>query len=192
MTNAQVERVIRKYAVVTEEILIEGEKSVPEPWRLAAAMAVVKNPYAGRYVQDLNPMIDTYSEYLGTQLINRALAALGITGKDVEAFGKGALVGLDGEMEHGSAIIHTLIFGNPVRNGCEAKSLLPSAEKRGGAGSSLDLALKHKLNLEIRSHHMTFEVRIPDAPRNDEIVVAVTVSTTGRPHARIGSLGDQK
>ena len=187
MTNG-VDRIVRKYAVVTEEILIEGEKAVDTPWRLAAAMAVVKNPYSGQYVQDLNPLINAYSEHLGTELVNRALKALDITGDQVEAFGKGALVGLDGEVEHGSAIIHTLIFGNPVRTACGAKSLLPSAEKRGAAGSSLDLALKHKLNTEIRSHHMTFEVRIPDAPRSDEIVVAVTVSTTGRPHARIGSL----
>lgn len=191
MTN-EVERIVRKYAVVTEAILIEGEKVAETPWRLAAAMAVVKNPYAGQYVQDLNPLINAYSEYLGTELVNKALKALDITGDEVEAFGKGALVGLDGEVEHGSAIIHTLIFGNPVRNACGAKSLLPSAEKRGGAGSSLDLALKHKLNTEIRSHHMTFEVRIPDAPRNDEIVVVVTVSTSGRPHARIGSLKNEE
>lgn len=91
------------------------------------------------------------------------MEALGVTGDEVEGYGKGALVGLDGEIEHGSAIIHTLTFGNPFRSLCgNAETLLPSAEKRGAAGSSLDLAIKHKMDAKIRSHHMTFETRIPD------------------------------
>lgn len=180
---------VRKYVTVTEEILREGQKDAAVPWRLAAAMAVVDNPLTDRYSQDLTPIIDLYSDMLAEELGHRALAALGIDGTQVEAFGKGALVGLDGEIEHGSAIIHTLRFGNPIRRLCDnAESLLPSAEKRGVAGATLDLALKHKRNVEIRSHHMTFEVRIPDAPRPNEIVIAFAVSTTGRVHARIGSL----
>jgi hypothetical protein len=184
---------VRKYVTITEEVLKEGHRAPPVPWRLAAALAVVENPFTDRYVQDLTPLIDAYSEMLANELGRRALAALGITGAEVEAFGKGALVGLDGEIEHGSAIIHTLRFGNPIRRLCDnAESLLPSAEKRGAAGATLDLALKHKRNTEIRSHHMTFEVRIPDAPRPNEIVVAFAVSTSGRPHARIGSLGQER
>ncbi|MEH7344694.1 amino acid synthesis family protein [Bacillus sp. JJ1532] len=180
---------IRKIVTIQEETFIEGFKKAQNPVRIAAALAVIKNPYAGRYVEDLLPLIKTYSEKLGEILPKKAMESLGITGEEVEAYGKGALIGLDGEIEHGSAIIHTLTFGNPFRTLCgNAETLLPSAEKRGNAGSTLDLAIKHKMDAKIRSHHMTFEIRIPDAPRNDEIVIAAVVTTSGRAHPRIGSL----
>ncbi|KAB2330427.1 amino acid synthesis family protein [Cytobacillus depressus] len=180
---------IRKIVTIQEETFIEGFKKAKNPVRIAAALAVIKNPYAGRYVEDLLPLIKTYSEKLGEILPKKAMESLGITGEEVEAYGKGALIGLDGEIEHGSAIIHTLTFGNPFRKLCgNAETLLPSAEKRGSAGSTLDLAIKHKMDAKIRSHHMTFEVRIPDAPRNDEIIIAAVVTTSGRAHPRIGSL----
>jgi hypothetical protein len=180
---------IRKVVTICEETFIEGFKKSSKPVRIAAALAVIKNPYAGQYVEDLLPLIKTYSEKLGEILPQKAIEALGISGQEVEAYGKGALVGLDGEIEHGSAIIHTLTFGNPFRSKCDqAETLLPSAEKRGAAGSSLDLAIKHKMDPKIRSHHMTFEVRIPDAPRSDEIIIAAVVTSSGRAHPRIGSL----
>jgi hypothetical protein len=180
---------IRKIVTITEETFIEGFKKADKPVRIAASLAVIKNPYAGRYVEDLQPLIQACSEQLGELLPKKAMEALGVTGEEVEGFGKGALVGLDGEIEHGSAIIHTLTFGNPFRSLCDdAETLLPSAEKRGAAGSSLDLAIKHKMDAKIRSHHMTFETRIPDAPRNDEMVIAAVVTTSGRAHPRIGSL----
>lgn len=179
---------IRKFAVSIEETLIEGFKAVEKPVRIAAAMAVIKNPYAGRYVEDLKSITETYSGYLGSLLPDMAIKTLGVTGEDVEAFGKGALVGLDGEIEHGSAIIHSLAFGNPFRKMCgNAASYLPSAEKRGAAGSPIDMAIKHKMDTLIRSHHMSFEVRISDAPRLDEIVVIAAVAISGRAHPRIGS-----
>src|SRR4051812_14420737 len=180
---------IRKIVTISEETFIEGFKKADKPVRIAAALAVIKNPYAGRYVEDLQPLIDACSEQLGELLPKKAMEALGVTGEEIEGFGKGALVGLDGEIEHGSAIIHTLTFGKPFRSLCgDAETLLPSAEKRGAAGSSLDLAIKHKMDAKIRSHHMTFETRIPDAPRNDEMVIAAVVTTSGRAHPRIGSL----
>jgi hypothetical protein len=183
---------IRKLYTVVEETFIEGFKESSKPVRIAASMAVVKNPYACKFTEDLQPLIDTYSEKLGTLLPQKAIEALQIAGEEVEGYGKGALVGLDGEIEHGSAIIHTLTFGNPFRKICgDAETLLPSAEKRGAAGASLDLAIKHKFDPKIRSHHMSFEVRIPDAPRADEIVIAAVVSSSGRAHPRIGSLHNE-
>ncbi|OMP65970.1 amino acid synthesis family protein [Domibacillus epiphyticus] len=180
---------IRKIVTVCEETFIEGFKKAEKPVRIAAALAVIKNPYAGQFVEELQPLINTYSEKLGKLLPKKAMEALNISGEEVEAYGKGALVGLDGEIEHGSAIIHTLTFGNPFRSLCgDAETLLPSAEKRGSAGAGIDLAIKHKMDEKTRSHHMTFETRIPDAPRNDEIVVIAAVASSGRAHPRIGSL----
>ncbi|WP_027370248.1 amino acid synthesis family protein [Desulfovermiculus halophilus] len=184
---------IRKVVTIVDETFIEGCKKAAKPVRIAAAMAVIKNPYASQYVQDLQPLIDTYSARLGRMLPEQAIKALGISGKEVEAFGKGALVGLRGEIEHGSAIIHTLTFGTPFRHLCDnAQTLLPSAEKRAGAGASLDLAIKHKMDPKTRSHHMSFEVRIPDAPNDDEMVVVAVVTDSGRAHPRIGSLHNEK
>lgn len=180
---------IRKVVTTMEEIYIEGFKQAAKPVRIAVAAAVIKNPFAGRYVEDLKPLIDEYSAQLGRMLPEKALQVLGLSGEECEGYGKGALLGLDGEVEHGSAIIHTLIFGNEFRQVCgNAKTLLPSAEKRAGAGASIDIPIKHKMDPKIRSHHMTIEFRIPDAPRADEIVIAAAVASSGRAHPRIGSL----
>lgn len=174
---------------VVEETYIEGFKKAEKPVKIAVAAAVIKNPFAGKYVENLQPLIDEYSAELGKILPEKALKALAISGEECEAYGKGALVGLDGEIEHGSAIIHTMTFGNEFRKVCgNAKTLLPSAEKRAAAGSSIDMAIKHKMDAKIRSHHISFEFRIPDAPRADEIVVAAAVTSSGRAHPRIGSL----
>ena len=179
-----VELQIRKILTTTEEWLQEGGRTPKHPTKLAAAMAVIANPYAGQYVEDLSPMIDAIAPKLGELLGARVVDLLDGT---IESFGKGALVGEDGELEHGSAIIHTLKFGNPFRDLAKATSLLPSAEKRGGVGATLDLALKHIDDHAVRSHHWTFEVRVPDAPRADEIVVVCVGATGPRPQARIGA-----
>jgi hypothetical protein len=180
---------LRKICGMADEVFSEAGRAVEPPVRLAAAGAVVANPLAGRFADDLGELADAYCETLGRLLTARALGALGAA--EVEAYGKGALVGLSGEVEHGSAIIHNLRFGNPVREAVGGSSLLPSAEKVGAAGATLDLALKHKLDPTVRSHHQTFEVRISDAPRNDEIVVWVAFASAGRPQARLPAFGSE-
>lgn len=174
---------VRKTAAYVEEITHEGGRPQDPPVRLAAAVAVVHNPYAGTYVDNLDLLLNDFAPTLGSLLGRRVVELLG--GR-VEAYGKGALVGERGEIEHGSAIIHTLRFGNPFRDVAQGTSLLPSAEKRGACGASLDLALKHKADASIRTHHWTFEVRVPDAPFADEILVACAGADGGRPNARIG------
>ena len=177
---------IRKIVTVVEEVFVEGFKEADRPIRMAASMAVIQNPYAGKYQDDLAPLIAEYSTLLAETLVPKARKALDA---EVEGYGKGALVGLDGEVEHGSAIIHTVEWGKPFRDAIGGgKSLLPSAEKRGSAGATLDVPIKHKIDDHIRSHHQTFEVRIPDAPRADEIVVIAALSNSGRAHPRIGDL----
>jgi hypothetical protein len=180
---------LRKICVVVEEIRIEGGRPVGEPVSLVAAGAVVVNPLAGRFEEDLSGLTEVYCEPLGQLLTERAFAALGE--REPEAYGKGALVGLGGEVEHGSAIIHNLRFGNRVRDPVGGESLLPSAEKRGPAGATLDLPLKHKRDHTVRSHHQTLEVRIADAPAEDEIVVWVALASSGRPHARLPAFGSE-
>lgn len=175
--------VVRKTAVYIEEIAYEGGRRQDPPVRLAAAMAVVRNPYAGEYVEDLDVLINDFAPTLGQMLGDRVVELLD---GQIEAYGKGALVGERGEIEHGSAIIHTLRFGNPFRDAAGGAALLPSAEKRGACGATLDLALKHKKDPSIRTHHWTFEIRIPDAPSATEIVVACAGASAGRPNARIG------
>lgn len=182
-------RGVRKVCVIAEEIRLEAGRSVEPPARVAAAGAVVANPLAGGFVEDLASLADAYCELLGRLLTERALEAL--AAPTVEAYGKGALVGLAGEVEHGSAIIHNLRFGNPVREPVGGTSLLPSAEKVGAAGAPLDLALKHTQDHSVRSHHQTFEVRIADAPRDEEIVVWVALASTGRPLARLPAFGSE-
>jgi hypothetical protein len=180
---------LRKLCVVVEELHSEAGRAVEPPTRVAAAGAVVATPLAGRFVEDLSELMDAYCGPLGQLLTERALAALGPAG--VESYGKGALAGLAGEVEHGSAVIHNLRFGNNVREPVGGTSLLPSAEKCGPAGSPLDLALKHKDDHTVRSHHQTFEVRIPDAPRDDEIVVWVVLASSGRPLSRLPAFGSE-
>jgi hypothetical protein len=175
---------IRKQFSILEEVLKEGAAEVAPPTRVAAVGAVIVNPLAwSDWASDLAPLIAAYSELLGTLLGERCRALLDAP---VEAFGKGALVGIAGEIEHGSAIIHTLEFGNPIRDPIEATTLLPSVEKRGATGAAMDIPLKHVRDANTRSHHQTFEFRVPDAPGPDEIVVAIAMASSGRPNARIG------
>jgi hypothetical protein len=180
---------IRKVLTVTEELLIEGGREVPEPLRLSGAAAVIENPLAGRYVEDLQPLLDTYCAALGELLAERVLAAL--NGAEVQSYGKAGIVGLDGELEHVSGILHNLRFGNPVRDAMDATSLLPSTEKRAAAGATLDVPLKHVHDHKVRSHHLTLEMRVADAPRADELVIAIAGATGGRPHARLAAFGSE-
>ncbi len=178
---------IRKIVVVVDETLTEMGQPVEPPIRRAAAVAVIANPYAGRYVEDLSPLI-AMGEELGDLLAQRAVAALGISGDAVESYGKAALVGEDGELEHAAALLHPKM-GGPVRQALGGgAALIPSSKKRGGPGAVLDIPLGHKDAAFVRSHFDGMEVRINDAPRAGEIAVAVALTTGGRPLPRVGGL----
>lgn len=181
--------IVRKLVTSTEDVLIEGGRATPVVWRLVGVAAVVANPCAGRYVEDLAPLLDEYCPLLGPVLAERLTELVG--DDTVEAYGKGGIVGLDGEVEHVAGVLHNLVFGNPIRNAFGATSLLPSAEKRAAAAATIDIPLKHIHDHKVRSHHQTFEMRVADAPRADEMLIAVAVATTGRPHARIGEFGQE-
>lgn len=176
---------IRKIVTFDEESLVEGYKVAEPPQRLFAVAAVVRNPWAGRYVEDLKPEIMAYGPVLGEMLTERMIALAG-GGERIEAYGKAAVVGLDGEIEHASGLIHTLRFGNYYRTAVGAKSYLAFTNTRGGANAPLQIPLMDKNDAGRRSHYLTISFAIPDAPRADEIVVALGGATGGRPHHRIG------
>ncbi len=176
---------IRKVVAFDEETLIEGYRAADTPWRMFAVAAVVKNPWAGRFVQDLKPEIMAYGPELGALLTERMLALAG-GGEAIEAYGKAAVVGLDGEIEHASGLIHTLRFGNHYREAVGAKSYLAFTNTRGPANAAIQVPLMDKNDAGRRSHYLTVHFAIPDAPRADEIVVVLGGATGGRPHHRIG------
>lgn len=182
---------IRRIITIVEETREEGGRQVDPPTRRAAAVAVIRNPFAGRYVDDLSQLSEIGAE-LGDILPKRAVAALGIPGDRVESFGKAAAVGANGELEHAAAILHPKL-GAPFRDvlGTGA-ALIPSSKKRGGLGVPLDIPLGHKDAAKVRSHFDGMEVRVPDAPRDDEIVVAIAVTDSGRPHPRVGGLAKEQ
>jgi hypothetical protein len=178
---------IRKLVTMVDEVHEEMGRPVSPPTRRAVALAVIRNPFAGRYVEDLAPLV-AVGEELGGLLTNRCLEALGAAPGDAESFGKAAIVGEAGEIEHAAAILHPKM-GAPVRAALgKGPALIPSAKKQGGLGSAIDVPLGHKDAAYVRSHFDAVEARVADAPRRDEIVVAIAVTVSGRPLARIGGL----
>lgn len=178
---------IRKIVTIVDEVMSEMGRPVDPPIRRAAALAVIANPFAGKYLEDLSPLI-AIGEELGALLSERAVAALGIDGTTAEGYGKAALVGENGEMEHAAALLHPKM-GTPVRKTLgKGAALIPSSKKRGGLGAELDIPLGHKDAAYVRSHFDGMQVSINDAPRANEIVVAVAVTTGGRPLPRVGGL----
>jgi hypothetical protein len=178
---------IRKIVTFVEETRSEMGRAVEPPTRRAAAVAVIENPYAGRYVEDLSELTDI-GEQLGALLVARAVAALGVVGPQAQSYGKAAAVGENGELEHAAAILHPKL-GAPVRKALgKGAALIPSSKKRGGPGVALDIPLGHKDAAFVRSHFDGMEVRIADAPRADEIMVAVAITDSGRPLPRVGGL----
>lgn len=181
---------IRTIHTTVDEIHREGGRPVDPPARVAVVLAAIANPWAGQgFVEDLQPGIDEVAPELGKLLSDRVVTALDAP---VEAYGKAAIVGLDGEIEHGSGLIHTLRFGNHFRDAAGASTLLPAVEKRAGAGTVFDIPLKHVTDATIRSHHQTVEARVPDAPRADEIVVGLAAASRGRPQARLAPLATEQ
>lgn len=178
---------IRKIVTVVEETFVEGGRAVSPPTRRAAAMAVIENPFAGGFTENLDALI-AIGEELGGLLAERAVAALGVPGSAVESYGKAACVGAEGELEHAAAILHPKL-GAPFRKVLgKGAALIPSSKKRAGPGTPFDIPLGHKDAAFVRSHFDGMEVRIGDAPRANEIVVAVAVTDSGRPHPRVGGL----
>lgn len=176
---------IRKIVTYDEETLIEGFQDANPPWRMFAVAAVLENPWAGRFVDDLKPIIQDFGPILGELLTEKMLALAG-TGAAIEAYGKAAVVGLNGEIEHASGLIHTLRFGNFYREAVQAKSYLAFTNTRGGANAPIMVPLMDKNDVGRRSHYLTINFSIPDAPRDDEVVVVLGAATSGRPHHRIG------
>jgi hypothetical protein len=178
---------VRKFLVVVEETRREMGREIDPPTRKAAALAVIENPFAGEYVEDLEALMEIGAE-MGDVLGRKAVAALGVEPAAIESYGKAAIVGEAGELEHAVAILHPRL-GKPLRQAVEkGAALVPSSKKMGGAGPPIDVPLGHKDAAYVRSHFDGMEVRVPDAPRQREIVVAVAVTDSGRPLPRVGGL----
>lgn len=177
---------IRKTVLHVETTYVDGGREAAVPLKMVAAAAVIKNPWAGHgFVEDLTPEIKRIAPQLSEELTRLILSELG-SGEAVEAFGKSGVVGLDGELEHASALIHTLHFGNIYRNAVKAKSYLAFNNTRGPANAPILVPMMDKNDEGRRSHYLTLQFAIPDAPAADELVVVLGASTTGRPHHRIG------
>jgi hypothetical protein len=178
---------IRKLVVQIDETHREMDREVHPPTRRALAMAVIHNPCAGRYVENLDDLI-AIGEELGGLLGQRCVQALGIAPEQAHSYGKAAIVGEAGELEHAAALLHPKL-GAPLRAAVsKGAALVPSAKKQGGMGTAVDVPLGHKDAAFVRSHFDAMEARIADAPRAHEIVVAVVVTDSGRPLPRIGGL----
>lgn len=178
---------IRKLVVQVDETRREMGKDITPPTRRAVAIAVIENPYAGRYSENLDDLI-AIGEELGALLGQKAVKALGIEPGQAQSYGKAAIVGERGELEHAAAILHPKL-GAPLRVAVEkGAALVPSAKKQGTLGTAIDVPLGHKDAAFVRSHFDAVEARVSDAPRANEIVVAVAVTDSGRPLPRIGGL----
>jgi len=178
---------LRKLVVQVDETRIEMGQNIDPPTRRAVAIAVIDNPYAGRYEAKLDALIDA-GEELGALLGKRCVEALGIEPGEAQSYGKAAIVGEAGELEHAAAILHPKL-GAPLRAAVEkGAALVPSAKKMGTLGTAIDVPLGHKDAAFVRSHFDAIEARVSDAPRANEIVVAVAVTASGRPLPRIGGL----
>jgi hypothetical protein len=178
---------LRKLVTIADTVFIEMGQPVDPPTRRAAAIAVIANPYAGRFQADLSELVETGAA-LGEMLTARAVAALGLAPEAAESYGKAAIVGEAGEIEHAAAILHPKL-GAPMRAVLGGgAALVPSAKKRGTMGAVIDVPLGHRNAAYVRSHFDAMEVSIADAPRAGEILVAVVVTDSGRPLARVGGL----
>jgi len=178
---------IRKLVVQVDETRAEMGRPVNPPTRRAVAMAVIANPFAGRYSENLDELV-AIGEELGGLLGERCVRALDIEPAQAHSYGKAAIVGDGGELEHAAAILHPKL-GAPLRLAVQkGAALVPSAKKMGGIGAAIDVPLGHKDAAYVRSHFDAVEARVSDAPRAGEIMVAVAVTDSGRPLPRIGGL----
>ena len=177
---------LRKVVTYDEDIHREGERPADPVLRMIGVAAVVRNPWAGKgFVEDLSPDIRRMAPVLGKMLTDRLIALAG-SGDAIEAYGKACIAGTDCELEHASALIHTLQYGNFYRKAVGAKSYLGFTNTRGPANTQIQIPLMDKHDTGRRSHYLTVQFSIPDAPADDELVVALGAATGGRPHHRIG------
>ena len=180
---------IRRSFVIVEERREEAGRVADRPLRRVAAVAVVENPCAGRYVDDLKPMIDS-SVSLGRELAGLALSGLGQ--HEVQSYGKGGIVGVNGEQEHANALL-TTAFANPIRDAIGGgDAWISSFTKRGGPGTAIDIPMNHKDDIYVRSHYDGMSVVLPDAPMPDEVAVILCLASRGRLNARVGGLTHQE
>jgi hypothetical protein len=178
---------IRKEAVIVNETRIEIGKKLGVPLRKCASIAVIDNIFAGKQVEDLS-LYGEYGTCLSKVLLKNALEALSIDGGGIESYGKAAVVGLDGELEHGSALLH-IAFNNYLYQSIkDSKSIIPSNEKMGPASCTVDVPLHSKRAVKVRTHFDAMEVQLADSPRATEIMIVLCVTTGGRPFTRIGGL----
>jgi hypothetical protein len=187
---------IRKIVTVVEEVFYEAMRKVRPPGRKAAAIAVLSNPFAEKYVEDLSLLLRDYGGKLGILIGRTLLEASGFSTQEIQSFGKAAIVGFDGEIEHGSAILHETgepSFGFNLRMTIGGgRAPIRSVEKKGGPGTRVDVPLSYRNNERVRSHFDSMEVGLGDAPMADEIVIVAAVTNSGRPHPRIGGLSVQE
>jgi len=175
---------IRRTLLNVQTTRIEGDKPLDEPTKLISAIAIIKNPWFGRgFVENLRPEIRAIGPVVG-ELLTRMI--LDVTGDKIEGYGKASVVGMGGEIEHGQALTHTLFFGNQYRDAVGAKSYLAFANTRGAAGTSLMIPCMDMHDAGRRSHYQTIHINVPDAPADDEVIVALGASIGGNPHHRIG------
>ena len=177
---------LRKIVTYQEEIFIEGKKNAVPPLKIFGVAAVVKNPWSGKtFIEELKPEITRFAPILGQNLTEIIIEMAG-GGEKIEAYGKAAMSGLDCEIEHASALIHTLHFGNFYRDAVKAKSYLGFTNTRGPANTQINIPLMDKHDSGRRSHYLTVQFSISDAPANDELIAAFGGANGGRPHHRIG------
>lgn len=175
---------IRRTVLNVQTTKIEGGRVVPTPTKLISAAAIMKNPWFGRgFVEDMTPEIKEAGPVVGKLLVDMILD---VTGDALEGYGKASVVGSGGELEHAQALTHTLWFGNQYRDAVEAKTYLAFSNLRGGMGTPVIIPLMDKHDAGRRSHYQTIHMNIPDAPAEDEVIVALGASIGGHPHHRIG------
>ena len=177
---------LRKFAKFVDKTFIEGGKVAKEPVLLVSVAAVIKNPWAEKdFVEDLKPTILDLAPKLGDTLVPELIKEIGSPEK-ILAYGKAGVVGLSGEIEHASAFIHTLRFGNKFRDAVGGTSYLSFTNTRGSAGCKISIPMMHKTDSGLRPYYLTHEFTIHDAPCDNEIVIAIGGASSGRAHARTG------
>tara|TARA_B100001996_G_scaffold201098_1_gene153913 strand:- start:120 stop:704 length:585 start_codon:yes stop_codon:yes gene_type:complete len=177
---------LRKFVKFVDKTFIEGGKKAKEPVLLVSVAGVIQNPWSGKeFVEDLKPEILDLAPKIGDILVPELIKEIG-SGDKILAYGKAAMVGLNGEIEHASAFIHTLRFGNKFREAVGGTSYLSFTNTRGPAGSKISIPMMHKTDAGLRPYYLTHEFTIHDAPNENEIVIAIGGATTGRAHARTG------